>query len=314
MVDGFQKDQNNVQVNESLEIRFKRIIERAKQAGSNEAKAEEYKSQLDKEVENSKSQQARIDSIKEYDLKIASDLVAGFHNYLNFDIPAELDQKEINIKDYKELIDGFLKEKPEFKRFKIRLSQGIQALEEALKDPFVTQRADVLDALNIVEISEKLNELFSKIKQDHEKWNDWDTLWNEVILSGLNDNFLHYLLRADRLLQVYFINSEKLRKLKNAVSACANAFESIFKEIEVNLYEVKLLEIPSKHVEFDSKQKSIEKIKKVSEIKNLIIERKKELSNDLFVVDITFFGTSGRPSANEKVEGILHSLWDWTEN
>ena len=317
-VNSFQGGQHNARTDMSLDERVQQIIEIAKQAEGNENTAKHYKDELEKISGELEQQGVRLKSIMNHDLEIASNLVAGFLKYLNFDSSADVNQGQPKIEDYKNSVSSFLEEKLEFRRFKIRLSQGVQALKEALDDQNVTGRTDVMEALNINEINSNLGEFFSKIKKGHDQWNNWDYLW-KIILSGFTDNsFLHNLFRADRLLETYFSNSKEFYKLKNAINACANAFESILSDIGVELYEVALLEPPSEQIKFIRGEGHLEKIRNVPEIRKLIHKKRKKLNelninDDKFVVDITFFGFSGLGVENVKVDGVQHSPSQWTE-
>ncbi|HEX8089276.1 MAG TPA: hypothetical protein VF762_10510, partial [Blastocatellia bacterium] len=136
---------------------------------------------------------------------------------------------------------------------------------------------------------------------------DQEKLWEHGLLDGFASGWLHHLLRADRLLQVYFADSSELAGLRNAVKGVALSFETTIGELGVRLFETKLLNpIPADRPVTRTR---VGEITKVPEIKEAVEMIRQNGGN--FVVDIIHFGLSGRSGVNEEVRIAIMNPVDW---
>ncbi len=206
--------------------------------------------------------------------------------------------------------DKAVHERALFRSLRLRLLPGVELLEGEIAETERRGRGDVVRALSLNEGDKKLNivENLRKIISQLEAFDgDNEKLWEHGFLEGFANGWLHHLLRADRLLQVYFADSAELAGLRNAVKGVALPFEIAMRELGVRLFETKLLSpIPADQPITRTK---VGEITKVPEIKEAVEMTRQNGGN--FVVDIIHFGLGGRSGVNEEVRIALMNPVDW---
>lgn len=197
-----------------------------------------------------------------------------------------------------------------FRSLRLRLLPGVEQLEREIAEVEGRGRGDVIRALSLTEEDGKLAivENLRKIIWRLESFDgDNEKLWEHGLLDGFANGWLHHLLRADRLLQVYFADSSELTGLRNAVKGVTVSFEIAMRELGVRLFETKLLKpIPADRPVTRTK---VGEITKVPEIKEAVETVRQNGSN--FVVDIIHFGLGGRSGVNEEVRIAIMNPVDW---
>jgi hypothetical protein len=206
--------------------------------------------------------------------------------------------------------DRAVNERPVFKSLRLRLLPGVEQLEKEIAEVGSRGRGDVIRALALDEDDSRLNiarnvrKLISRLESFD---GDYERLWEHGLLEGFASGWLHHLLRADRLLQVYFADSSKLAGLRHAVKGVALSFEIAVGELGVRLFETKLLNpIPADRAVTRTK---VGEITKVPEIREAVGSSRR--NGDGFVVDIVHFGLGGRSGVNEEVRIAIMNPVDW---
>jgi hypothetical protein len=250
-------------------------------------------------------------SVKEFRATYA-ETVNGFLRHLSFQ-PEEADPDgdlTSSLRTIRERADRAMNERPLFKSLRLGLLPGVEQLEKEIAEAERLGRSDVIRALSLNEDDRNLNIVANlrKIIARLESFaGDQEKLWEHGLLDGFASGWLHHLLRADRLLQVYFADSSALAGLRRAVKSVALSFETAIGELGISLFETKLLNpIPADRPVTRTK---VGEITKVPEIKEAVEMIRQNGSN--FVVDIIHFGLGGRSGVNEEVRIAIMNPVDW---
>jgi HAMP domain-containing protein len=238
--------------------------------------------------------------------------VNGFLRHLSFR-PEEANPSAgfaSSLRALRERADRAVNEKALFKSLRLRLLPGVELLEKEIAEAEGRGRGDVILALSLKEEDRKLN-IVENLKRIISRLEDYcgeeEKLWEFGLLDGFAGGWLHLLLRADRLLHVYFADSAELAGLRHAVKGVALSFEVAMRELGISLLETKLLSpIPPNRAVTRTK---VGEITKVPEVKNAVELTRR--NGDGFVVDIIHFGLGGRSGVNEEVRIALLNPVDW---
>ena len=120
-------------------------------------------------------------------------------------------------------------------QLRMGLSSALLALEKAVGTNGSSQ--DLTDALFLNKVKQALREVLARMEEC-----SGDQLWTDVLYEGFNQQWLHYLIRADLLLRTYYSTYAELGLLRKAVSLACNSILAALHEYHVEIREVELFE------------------------------------------------------------------------
>jgi hypothetical protein len=117
------------------------------------------------------------------------------------------------------------------------LSSALLAMEKAIGTNGAGQDSDLVDALFLNKIKPALRNVLARMEEC-----SGDQLWTNVLYEGFNQQWLHYLIRADLLLRTYYSTCAELSLLRKAVSLACNSILAALYDYHVEIREVELFE------------------------------------------------------------------------
>lgn len=115
-----------------------------------------------------------------------------------------------------------------------RLRLGLSAAHDALAESLgAGARADLAEALSLVDLKERLSTLLEDIQEF-----SGDDVWRKGIESGFVNGWMHHLLRANLLLRAYFSEARELDLLRGAVEEASVVLKTTMHEYRARVAPV----------------------------------------------------------------------------
>lgn len=166
-------------------------------------------------------------------------------------------------------------------QLRMGLSSAMMALEKASSANGSAEHGELMDALFLNNVKKGLNELLSRMEEC-----SGAQLWTDVLYEGFNQQWLHYLLRADLLLRTYYSSRNEFSLLRNAVSLASTSILAALHDFQVEIVEVGLFEELPANMETQPVYPGLRNLPAVMEKVGLMVQNIKAVE---VVVDVTSF-------------------------
>lgn len=166
-------------------------------------------------------------------------------------------------------------------QLRMGLSAALIALEKAISTNGSAEHGELLGALFIEKVKKGLKELLARMEEC-----SGDQLWSEVLYEGFNQQWLHYLIRADLLLRTYYATRSEFNLLRRAVSLACSSIMAALHEFKVEIVEVELFEKLPANMEMEPVYPGLRSLPAVMDKVGLMVQ---SITTGEVVVDVTSF-------------------------
>jgi hypothetical protein len=166
-------------------------------------------------------------------------------------------------------------------QLRMGLSSALLALEKAINTNGSVEHEKLIEALFIDKVKNGLKELLARMEEC-----SGDQLWSDVLYEGFNQQWLHYLIRADLLLRTYYATRNEFSLLRRAASiACSSTLAALL-EFQVEIVEVGLFEKLPVNMEMEPVYPGLRNLPAVMDKVGLMVQ---SITAGEVVVDVTSF-------------------------
>src|SRR5687768_5230946 len=223
-----ETDQISPQQTNSIHERVSALVREYRRLKPKADRAEELEAR-------SHSLQAKLDTATS-ELRAGETLVDEIAQQLNFKTDS------LNPQDNERIAATLNRLKTEkssspYLQLRLGLSSALLAMEKAVSPNGSTQDVDLRDALFLNKVMQALRQVLARMEEC-----SGDQLWTNILYEGFNQQWLHYLLRADLLLRTYYSTCAELSLLRKAISLACNSILAALHDYHVEVRELELFE------------------------------------------------------------------------
>lgn len=167
-----------------------------------------------------------------------------------------------------------------YTQLRLGLSAALLNLGEAIEQGHQHEQSVVLEALDVEEIRNGLQQLLEEIQQCSGR-----ALWEQGLFRSFQNGWLHNLFRAELLLPSYFAGQSKLSSLHEGVKLAAASVRVALQKFEIKLGKIELFELLPSGVETQSVYPKLRNLPEVGE------KIRQRLATDYrpFIIDVVAF-------------------------
>jgi len=227
----------------------------------------------------SKSLQTQLDAVSS-EVQAAETLVDEITLQLNFktDTQKQSDQRRITTTLNRLRVE---RNSSPYLQLRMGLSSAMIALEKATNTNTSAEHQELIEALFLSNVKKSLKELLGKIEEC-----SGDQLWTDVLYEGFNDQWLHYLIRADLLLRTYYSGRKEFSLLRKAVSLTCASILAALHDFQVEVVEIELFEELPTNMETEAVYPGLRNLPAVRDKVGFMVQNIKAGN---VVVDVTSF-------------------------
>ncbi|HKQ06946.1 MAG TPA: hypothetical protein VJ464_17585 [Blastocatellia bacterium] len=216
-----------------------------------------------------------------------------------------------------------------YQQLRMGLSAALITLQKAQQIDQAAEQRMVIDALYVEAVQEGLTRLLDEMEkylddeesptngnsgspssssptEDSARKRYKDRLWEKGLYKALNDQWLHFLFRADLLLRTYFPQRPDMVFLQEAVSLAGSATRVALYELGVEVMRIELFEPLPEGMPNDSVYSALRELPAVRE---KILKELRHHSG--FIIDVTAFPirVNGKPLNPGRAVPVNPSTW-----
>jgi hypothetical protein len=225
--------------------------------------------------DRSKNLQTQLDTVSS-EIQAAETLVDEIILQLNF--KKQSDQRRITTTLNRLRIE---RNSSPYLQLRMGLSSAMIALEKATNTNASAEHQELIEALFLGNVKKSLKELLGKIEDC-----SGDQLWTDVLYEGFNDQWLHYLIRADLLLRTYYSGRNEFSLLRKAVSLTCTSILAALHDFQVEVVEIELFEQLPTNMETEAVYPGLRNLPAVRDKVGFMVQNIKAGN---VVVDVTSF-------------------------
>ena len=227
----------------------------------------------------SKNLQAQLDNVSS-EIQAAETLVDEITLQLNFKTDPQKQSDQHRITTTLNRLKTESNSSP-YLQLRMGLSSAMIAIEKAINTNTSAEHEDLIEALFLNNVKNSLKELLGKIEEC-----SGDQLWTDALYEAFNDQWLHYLIRADLLLRTYYSGHREFSSLRKAVSLACTSILAALHDFQVEVVEVELFEKLPTNMETEAVLPGLRNLPAVVDKVGLMVQNIK--AGDV-VVDVTSF-------------------------
>lgn len=166
-------------------------------------------------------------------------------------------------------------------QLRMGLSSALIALKKAIVTNGSAEHEELIDALFLHTVKKGLKNVLGKMEKC-----SGDQLWSDLLYEGFNEQWLHYLIRADLLLRTYYSTHQEFSLLRKAISLACTSILAALHDFQVEVVEVGLFEKLPTNMDTEAVYPGLRNLPAVMDKVELMVQN---IKGGEVVVDVTSF-------------------------